>query len=270
MSDQRFNAVSQRLRDSGIPYPDREARLLLEHAQPDTLGGMIARRLAGEPLSRIIGTQEFWSLTFELSPDTLDPRADTETLVEAALKSFGKNPPKRILDIGTGSGCILISLLHEWPDAVGVGTDLSAGALTTARRNAERNGVSGRAEFVETRWAAGIRGPFDLIVSNPPYICHDVIPNLDINVREYDPILALDGGADGLDAYRAIITETKTLLAPHGRVFFEIGYDQSESVMRLVENIDATPVRVIPDLGGNPRVVEWHMGISDKSVDADS
>ena len=260
-------SLSQRLREAGISNPEQEARLIQNyHLGEDA----VTRRLAGEPLSRIIGTQEFWSLEFELSPDTLDPRQDTETLVAAVLERYGKTPPQRILDIGTGTGCILIALLHEWPQATGVGTDLSAGAIAVARRNAARNKVGDRALFVQTAWAQGISGPFDLIVSNPPYIRRDVIPNLDANVQNYDPILALDGGVDGLDAYRAILTEMKTLLAPGGRMFLEIGYDQSESVPRLVANIGATPERIIPDLGGNPRVVECHMGITHKTVAGDS
>lgn len=266
-----FSDVKKRLQAADIMYPDREARLILEHAATDgDVAAMLARRISGTPLSRIIGTQEFWSLEFELSPDTLDPRQDTETLVEAVVTRYGNTPPQRILDIGTGTGCILISLLHEWPGATGIGTDLSAGAVAVARRNAVRNNVAERAAFVQTAWAQGVEGPFDLVVSNPPYIRRDVIANLDENVRNYDPILALDGGEDGLDAYRSILTEIKTVLAPGGRVFFEIGYDQHESVPRLVENAGANPERIIPDSGGNLRVVECHMGITHKRVDGDS
>lgn len=260
--------LRRRLREAGISNPEQEARLIERYRlDPEAV---LKRRLAGEPLSRIIGTQEFWSLEFELSPETLDPRQDTETLVAAVLERYGDIPPHRILDIGTGTGCILISLLHEWSEASGVGTDLSQGAVDVARRNAERNGVAARAIFVQTTWAKGIDGLFDLIVSNPPYIRRDLIPNLDANVQDYDPILALDGGADGLEAYRTILTETKTLLAPGGRMFFEIGYDQFESVPRLVANAGATPERIIVDSGGNPRVVECHMGITNKTVDVDS
>lgn len=252
------------LKESGIERPDMEARLLLEEfgSRDEILAVAINRRLAGEPLSRIIGYQEFWSLRFDLSPDTLDPRQDTETIVEAALERFTGNPPKRILDIGTGTGCILISLLHEWPETLGVGTDLAAGAVETARKNAIRNGVAGRAEFVNTRWAQGVTGKFDLILSNPPYIPTEVIPNLAANVKEFDPILALDGGRDGLDAYRAILTEMKSLLLPGGFALFEIGYDQATSMPRLVEEYGATLSRLVPDLTGIPRVVECQMGIS--------
>lgn len=252
------------LKAAGIDRPDMEARLLLEEFgnNDEAIAVALNRRKAGEPLSRIIGHQEFWSLRFDLSPDTLDPRQDTETLVQAALDRFTGNPPKRILDIGTGSGCILISLLHEWPQTQGVATDLSAGAIETARKNAVRNGVGDRAEFIQTRWVEGVIGKFDLILSNPPYIPSSVIPNLATNVKEFDPILALDGGLDGLDAYRSILTEMKNLLSPGGFALFEIGFDQATSMPRLVEEYGATLSRLVPDLAGIPRVVECQMGIT--------
>lgn len=276
---QFYNTLRRILKEGGANDPGFAARLLLkavlgfsdadllagdmpapDAAQSALLKHYAARCAAGEPVSRILGVREFWGLEFALSPDTLDPRPDTEMLVETALKRFTGNPPKRILDIGTGTGCILISLLHEWPLSTGVGTDLSAGALETARRNAETHGVADRATFVRTSWAAGVEGPFDLILSNSPYIRSDVIPNLDINVKNHDPILALDGGADGLNAYRAILTETKRLISPGGIALFEIGFDQGEAVSRLVEDAGATPGPVIPDWGGNPRVVEGAWG----------
>ena len=289
MATTLYQDIRNRLKSAGVMDPGLESRVFLRDvlgasdgailagddipATPEqlaTLNVLLARREAGEPLSRVLGFREFWGLNFKLSPDTLDPRPDTETLIETALNRFAGNPPRRILDIGTGTGCILISLLHEWPDAIGVATDLSAGALETARENAQMNGVADRATFVQTSWAGGIEGPFDLIVSNPPYIVRNVVPNLDINVRNYDPILALDGGDDGLDAYRAILTEMKTLLSPGGIALFEIGFDQGESVPRLVEESGATPVAVIPDSGGNPRVVECRVGISKKTIAPDS
>jgi len=263
-------ALRQKLQDAGIPNAEREARWMLDGIPAARVADALNRRLAGEPLSRILGNQEFWGLGFELSPDTLDPRADTETLIQAALNRFKGRPPKRILDIGTGTGCILITLLHEWPETTGVATDISAGALETARRNATLNGVADRAEFIQTSWAAGVTGSFDLILSNPPYIPTAVIPNLDENVQNYDPILALDGGADGLDAYRFILTEIKTLLNPGGYALFEIGYDQAESMPRIVEESGATPENIIRDSGGNPRVVECRMGISEKTIASDS
>lgn len=274
-----YNELRDRLRTSGIDDPGLEARILLAEAlgvrdadilagedipatpaQREMLARMIERRISGEPLSRILGHREFWGLRFELSSDTLDPRPDTEILVETALKRFAGKAPERILDIGTGTGCILISLLHEWPGTTGVATDLSAGALDTARWNAEIHGVADRANFIRTSWAAGVEGPFDLILSNPPYIRSDVIPNLAVNVKNHDPILALDGGVDGLEAYRNILTETKRLLSPGGIALFEIGFDQAEDVTRLVADAGATPGPVIPDWGGNPRVVECRWG----------
>jgi release factor glutamine methyltransferase len=236
----------------------------------ERIGAIIRRRLSGEPLSRILGVREFWGLPFELSADTLDPRPDTETLIEAVLERYRDTPPRRILDIGTGSGCILIALLHEFPQAMGVGTDLSAGAVEMARRNTLSNGVSDRASFIQTCWTKGVEGPFDLILSNPPYIPTGVIPNLAPEVKNHDPILALDGGEDGLGAYKVIIKEIKNLLAPGGRIFLETGFDQAGQVARLVAEHGATPERIIPDLGGNPRVVECHMGITKKTVAGDS
>jgi release factor glutamine methyltransferase len=289
MTTTLYHDIRNRLKAAGVDDPGLESRVLLRDvlgasdgailagdeipatpAQGAALEAMLVRREAGEPLSRVLGFREFWGLNFKLSPDTLDPRPDTETLIETALNRFEGHPPKRILDIGTGTGCILISLLHEWPGATGVATDLSAGALETARENAQINHVADRATFVQTSWAGGIEGLFDLIVSNPPYIVRDVVPNLDVNVRNYDPILALDGGNDGLDAYRSILTEMKTLLSPDGIALFEIGFDQGESVPRLVEESGATPVAVIPDSGGNPRVVECRVGISKKTIAPDS
>lgn len=281
-----YAGIHSRLAAGGVDLPDLEARWILSHAlgvsdaaiiagepysgHTDVIYQIVGRRLAGEPLSRIFGVREFRGLEFELSPETLDPRPDTETLVNSVLERFTGNPPGRILDIGTGTGCILISLLNEWRTTKGVATDLSEGALTTALRNAERHGVADRIEFVCTNWAEGIAGPFDVIVSNPPYIASDIIPNLATEVRNHDPILALDGGRDGLEAYKSIITEIKNLLVPGGRAFFEIGYDQAEDVARLVEDSGATPERIIRDLGGNPRVVECRVGISEKRLDTDS
>lgn len=281
-----YTDVRQKLAAGEIDLPDLEARWIIGHvldvSDADIIAGgpyngniseigrMVERRLAGEPLSRIFGVREFMGLEFGLSPETLDPRPDTETLVNAVLERFTGNPPGRVLDIGTGTGCILISLLNVWPEARGVATDLSEGALQIARKNAERHGVADRIQFVCTNWAEGIEGPFDVLVSNPPYIDSGIIPNLATEVRNHDPILALDGGPEGLDAYKSIVTEMKKLLVPGGRAFFEIGYDQAEKVSRLVEDSGATPERIIPDLGGNPRVVECRVGISDKSLDTDS
>jgi release factor glutamine methyltransferase len=264
----QYNVVRLQLRDGGVENADFCARILLKQfpdiTQAEDCADAISRLITGEPLSRVLGFAEFYGLDFDLSPDTLDPRQDTETLVDHALSHIENmgDTPLRILDIGTGSGCIIVSVLHEarLKTHTGVATDLSPGALNMARHNAQKHGVADRIDFIQTEWARGIEGMFDLILSNPPYIRRDVIPNLDSNVTKYDPILALDGGEDGLDAYRAILTETKTLLKPGGKILLEIGFDQGESVPRLVAKQGATRTRVHPDLGGNPRVVEISYG----------
>lgn len=275
-----YKDIQTRFRAAGVENPGLEARILVKaalgvsdadlitgsaqtypQADLDRLEAMVARRLAGEPPSRILGSREFWGRDFVLSPDTLDPRADTETLIEAALECFkGREPPKRILDIGTGTGCIIITLLAEWPGAAGVATDLAIGAVDTARLNAANNGVADRIQVVHTRWADGIDDRFDLIVSNPPYIPSKDIESLDENVRRFDPILALDGGNDGLDAYRMILEQGKSRLKPGGVMLWEIGINQLKDITRLVENIGATRGRVWADLGGIPRVVEISYG----------
>ncbi len=213
-----------------------------------------ARRLAREPVARILGQREFWGLPFALSPETLVPRPDTETVVETALSLVGDGTaPRRILDLGTGSGCLLVALLHECPTAFGIGVDREPAALVTARRNAEANGVGARARFIAADWAAPLRGPFDLVVSNPPYIASAVIGDLDPDVREHDPRLALDGGPDGLDAYRRIIGEAGRLLVPGGALVLEIGYDQAAAVRALGVGAGLEFVRLAYDLSNNPR-----------------
>ncbi|SFV12299.1 [protein release factor]-glutamine N5-methyltransferase [Methylobacterium sp. 174MFSha1.1] len=219
----------------------------------ERLGAYLARRAAGEPVARIIGAWEFWGLPFGLSPETLVPRPDTETLVEAAL-SLRPDDPRRIADLGTGTGCILVALLTEWPRAFGLGIDRSVGALRTARANAARNGVAERAAFAAGDWAASLAGPFDLVVANPPYIASDVIAGLSGEVRDHDPRLALDGGPDGLDAYRIILAQVPRLLAPGGHLLVEIGYDQEEPLRRLAAAHGLCP-QVRRDLAGHPRVV---------------
>lgn len=223
------------------------------------LTAYLARRVAGEPVARIIGAWEFWGLPFGLSPETLVPRPDTETLVEAALRSRPEGPA-RIADLGTGSGCILVALLTEWPHSFGIGLDRSPGALSTARANAARNGVADRAAFVAGDWAASLAGPFDLVVANPPYIASAVIAGLSGEVRDHDPRLALDGGADGLDAYRTILAQVPPLLAPGGHLLVEIGYDQ-EAALRGLAAAHNLRAEVRRDLAGHPRVVVMTAGI---------
>lgn len=224
--------------------------------QAETLAAFARRRLAHEPVARIVGTREFWGLPFRLSPETLVPRPDTETLVETVLDLVqDRQAPLRIVDFGTGSGCILVALLHELPKASGLGIDLSFGALVTARANAVENRVGGRCRFALSRWADAVSGSFDLIVSNPPYIASGVVPTLDEEVREHDPRLALDGGPDGLEPYRIILREAGRLLAPGGLLAVEIGYDQAEDLASLARTYGLDIVRVAHDLSGNPRCV---------------
>jgi release factor glutamine methyltransferase len=222
----------------------------------DLLADYASRRLAREPVARILGEREFWGLPFALSPDTLVPRPDTETVVETARALVrDRAAPLRVLDLGTGSGCLLVALLYECRSAFGVGTDRSPAALATARANATRNGVGPRAAFLAGNWGEALSGPFDLVVSNPPYIASEVIASLDADVREHDPMLALDGGPDGLDAYRAILADARRLLAPGGHLIVEIGYDQAEALRVLAKAKGLAVVREASDLAGHPRCV---------------
>jgi len=217
----------------------------------------------GVPLSRIYGVQEFWGRDFGLSPDTLDPRIDTETLISSVLKRFEGRHPRTILDLGTGSGCILVTLLCAFPQSFGVGIDLSEGAVRMARENALRHGVASRVAFLCGNWADCVEAQFDLIVSNPPYIENHVVQELAPEVVQYDPILALAGGEDGLEAYKAIFLQLPRLLEKDGRAFFEIGFDQGETVPRLGEDSGVFKTALGLDSVGLPRVVEMFFAVRD-------
>jgi release factor glutamine methyltransferase len=271
-------ALAAQLRSAQLEEAELDARILLGAALGLDLTGLIAqaarlltetetsrlaqyagRRIAGEPVARILGTREFWGLPFRLSEATLVPRPDTETVVELALEIFRERQASRqmrIADIGTGSGAILLALLHEIPGAVGVGTDLSLTALKTARDNAAALGLADRASFVACSYATALRGPFDLVVSNPPYIPSAEIPKLSIEVREHDPHLALDGGNDGYDAYRALIPQASERLAPGGALIVEAGQGQARNIETLMTAaalvVDRPPKA---DLAGIPRAV---------------
>lgn len=256
----------------GIDNPRFEARLLLEAAtgrprasllamgaQPLPAGqagefrALVARRREREPMAYILGRAEFWSLSFVVGPGVLVPRGDSETLIEAAQAAFpDPTQPLRLLDIGVGSGCLLMTLLHLYPSAHGVGTDLGAAALDCARLNAQRLGVEHRVQLVQTPWADGIDGPFDLVVSNPPYIASDEIDGLQPEVARFEPRLALDGGPDGLDGYRAILAELPCLLANGGTALLELGQGQLAAVVALAATAGfAAAAR--HDLAGVPR-----------------
>lgn len=217
----------------------------------------LKRRAAGEPLSRLRGMREFWSLPFYLNEHTLDPRPDTEILIEGTLKWIGerKARPWSILDLGTGSGCILISLLHELPNGTGVGVDINEGALTMARHNATLNGVDTRATFFQGNWTENLKGPFDIIVSNPPYIPLTHKETLAQEVLSYDPHQALFGGEDGLLCYRILAQQIKPLLSAHGLGVFEIGMGQQEDVVMLFEEAGFNIVFIYSDLAGIERAI---------------
>lgn len=235
-------------------------------AEPDraAVQAAVARRIAGEPPGRILGRREFHGHLFELGPDTLEPRADTEALVDAALALVraggvpGAGPDGeglRFADLGTGTGAIAVALAAALPRATSVAVDLSAGAAEVARRNAEAIGVSGRLTVVQGSWCEPLEGVFGLILSNPPYIASADLADLDREVREHDPALALDGGPDGLSAYRAILGAAPGRLLPGGTLAVEIGWKQGRDVMALFGASGLTNVRCLPDLAGRDRVV---------------
>jgi release factor glutamine methyltransferase len=257
-----------------VDAPAREAALVLRAAglkptdliaEPDApLGAAAAdaqryaaRRAAGEPLSRIAGEREFWGLTFALSPETLDPRPETETIVEAALAAFAarRGEALRVIEFGVGSGALLAALRTALPAAHGLGVDLSPGAAAQARANLESLGLVARSEIRVGDWGDGLEGPFDLIVANPPYIPSGDIAGLAREVRDHDPRLALDGGADGLDAYRALAPEIARLLAPTGRFFLEVGAGQAQAVAGLAAAAGLVDLATHRDLAGIERVV---------------
>lgn len=220
-----------------------------------TLSAFTRQRLAREPVARILGVREFWGLPFRIGPETLEPRPDTETIVEAALERLARTDPVRILDLGTGTGCLLVALLHEHPQAWGLGIDRAPGAARLASANAAANGVGSRAAFLCGDWGRAVAGRFDLVVSNPPYIRAGLIPDLDPEVARHDPRLALDGGRDGLDAYRTIVAELPRLLAPGGTAILEIGFDQAQALRDLAACAGLDVLEVRRDLGGNERAV---------------
>lgn len=263
------------LAQAGVPRPRSEARRLLEQvsgldaarligspeavvadADAERYRGWVARRAAREPFAYIVGHAEFWSLDFVVGPAVLIPRADSETLIDAVTQRFADpEQPLRVLDLGVGSGCLLLTLLSQFPNAKGVGTDTSADALAVARQNAEGLGLMSRARLELVSWTQGIAGPFDIVISNPPYIRSGDIAGLEPEVAHFEPRTALDGGPDGLGAYRALLPEVPPLLAPGGALFLEIGEGQENAVEAL-----AAPwlggCRIHHDLAGIARCIE--------------
>jgi release factor glutamine methyltransferase len=271
-------AIARRFREQALDTPDLDARLILGHVLgldhaglmreseralgPRALAGIEAlavRRLAGEPVARVVGVKEFWSLPFAVTSAVLVPRPETETVVEAALARLDaagrREQPLRIADLGTGSGAILLALLHEMPLARGIGTDCSVAAVETARENARRLGFADRAAFVACDFGAALGGGLDLVVANPPYIVSAEIATLPREVRNFDPLSALDGGADGLAAYRTIVADARRLLASGAYLVLEVGAGQADAVSALAGAAGLTAIAATADLAGIRRVV---------------
>lgn len=272
-----LSEANRRLAAAGVEGPIRDARLLLEFATGIEIAQQIGhpgrqlsaeetawfrqlvdRRAMREPMAQILGRREFWSLEFKVTRHTLDPRPDSETLVRAVLDRIGNRAtPVRILDFGTGTGCLLLALLHELPNATGVGVEGSPPACEIAQENACALGLDGRATFRNRDWENGIRERFNIIISNPPYIPTGDLPALQPEVLHFEPHLALDGGPDGLKAYRRLLPATARLLLDGGLAAFEVGIGQADSVAAIGVAAGLRHIATMSDLGGVPRVVLW-------------
>lgn len=268
-------ALTARFAAAGVDQPRLDARLLVAAAagvvaqdillRPDQpfpasalerLEEFARRRVEREPVSRILGHRGFWTLDLAVDPSTLDPRPDTETVIRVVLDRLGEASPNRILDLGTGTGAILLALLSEYRQALGVGTDVEAQAVELATRNAHRCGLAGRARFVQGSWVAGVEGPFAVVVSNPPYIPAADIGTLDPEVRRYDPLSALVGdGEDGLGCYRALIPQAGAVLRQGGLIALEVGIGQGPDVANLLHENGFIDIVQTPDYGGHVRCV---------------
>jgi release factor glutamine methyltransferase len=266
--------VERRLAAAGVAEPGLDARLLVGAAlglsreamvaRPErvvsddekvAIEALVKRRAAREPVARILGTREFWSLDFTVTPATLEPRPDSETVIEAALDAIAdRQAPLTVLDLGTGSGCLLLALLSEFPNAGGIGVDASADAINAASANAARLGFASRAQFVCDDWAQSLAGTFDCILANPPYIPSGDLAGLAPEIA-YDPHAALDGGPDGLSGIESVVDAIQRLLHPDGWAFVEIGAGQSDAAQRIAEQRELTVADVRADIGGIPRVM---------------
>ena len=266
--------ASDRLKAAGIEQPRRETRLLLAHAlglEPAAITGyperpvpdregflrLVERRARGVPMAQILGRREFWSLDFRVTPDTLDPRPDSEAVVEAALAVVAdrRDEALSVIDLGTGTGCLLLAVLSELPAAEGLGVDLSPAAAIVAQDNAARLGLGRRARFLVGDWAAALSGGFDLVLANPPYVARDEIARLQREVAQFEPRLALDGGADGLDAYRRLSGDMRRLLRPSGTAVLEVGFGQWEAAAALFRHAGLRVAEPGRDLQGVARCV---------------
>lgn len=272
---QAWQGARARLEAAGVPGPVIDARVLVEAAcgvtRADIVGDpyreispekaarlddYLERRIRREPVSHILGRRGFWNIMLGVTPGVLTPRPETEVIVDHALRLFPEGRSLRILDLGVGSGAILLAILAERPAARGLGVDVSEEALAVARENAANLGLAGRVALLRGDWTTGLaEADFDLVVSNPPYIATDVIETLEPEVRVYEPRLALDGGADGLDAFRRLAPEILRVLKPGGRFLVEIGYDQRAAVETLFREAGAVEVETLQDLSTHDRVV---------------
>ncbi len=267
--DDAIAVAVRRLGAAGIPQPRLEARLLFEHAQrrgpaedsgSDAVFGhfesLVSRRRRREPVAYLLGEREFWSLPFHVTPRTLVPRPESETVVEAALTRIDdRGAALDILDLGTGCGCLLLALLHELGRARGVGVDIDAGAVAIARGNAERLGLGARANFLCGEWSAALDHAFDLVVANPPYVAQRSFPALAPEITAFEPATALLAGTDGLACYREIVPALPRLLGAGGLAVLEIGDRQAASVTRLLEAAEMRPIAVARDLAHHPRCI---------------
>lgn len=265
--------IAKQFKQAGIETAVLDARLLVMHVLgfsleellmrrhdefptelKEKLGLLVQKRLQGMPIAKIIGVKEFWGLSFKTTQDTLDPRPDSETLIEAVLENFSdRTKPYRLLDLGTGTGCLLISLLHELPNATGIGIDQSPKALAVAEKNATDLGVIERSTWIESNWFSAVKGQFDIIISNPPYIPSSDIETLSRDVKQYDPLSALDGGEDGVAPYRHLAEHIMPFLREKGIVALEYGQGQSEKVSAIFNK--KTPLKpfIYKDLAGIDR-----------------